>query len=106
MRLCFALVLGLFLAVSPALAAKVTLSGQVTYRERIALPQTATLEIQLIDQYRRPNRRTTSTTATMSPPMPVGPGSRLVTARIGMHRVCAGIRHNGITIRPPAITIL
>ena len=41
---------GLFLVVPPAFAAKVTLSGQVTYRERIALPDTATLEIQLIDQ--------------------------------------------------------
>lgn len=50
MRFCFALVLGLLLVVSPALAAKVTLSGQVTYRERIALPDTATLEIQLLDQ--------------------------------------------------------
>jgi putative lipoprotein len=50
MRFCFAFVLGLFLVVSPALAAKVTLSGQVTYRERIALPETATLEIQLVDQ--------------------------------------------------------
>ena len=50
MRLFFAFVLGLFLLVSPALAARVTLSGQVTYRERIALPGTAALEIQLIDQ--------------------------------------------------------
>ena len=46
------IVLGLLsgLAVSPGLAAPVTLSGQVTYRERIALPDPATLEIQLIDQ--------------------------------------------------------
>jgi putative lipoprotein len=38
------------LATSSALAAKVTLSGEVTYRERIALPDDATLEIQLVDQ--------------------------------------------------------
>jgi len=50
MRLFFAFVLSVLVLVSPALAAKVTLSGQVTYRERIALPDTATLEIQLIDQ--------------------------------------------------------
>jgi putative lipoprotein len=34
----------------PAQAARVELSGQVTYRERIALPPTAMLEIQLVDQ--------------------------------------------------------
>lgn len=50
MRYCLALVLSLLLVTSPALAARATLSGQVTYRERIALPDTATLEIQLIDQ--------------------------------------------------------
>jgi len=50
MRYCLALVLSLFLLASPALAAKATLSGQVTYRERVALPSTATLELQLIDQ--------------------------------------------------------
>jgi putative lipoprotein len=50
MRYCLVLVLSLFLSVSPAFAAKATLSGQVTYRERIALPEAATLQIQLIDQ--------------------------------------------------------
>jgi putative lipoprotein len=50
MRSFFALVLGLLLFVSPALAARVTLSGQVTYHERMALPGGATLQIQLIDQ--------------------------------------------------------
>ena len=40
----------LLLLVAPALAAKVDLPGQVTYRERIALPDQATLEIQLVDQ--------------------------------------------------------
>jgi putative lipoprotein len=37
-------------AASPVLAAKVSLPGQVTYRERIALPDSARLRIQLIDQ--------------------------------------------------------
>ena len=40
----------LLLLVAPALAAKVDLPGQVTYRARIALPDPATLEIQLVDQ--------------------------------------------------------
>ena len=40
----------LSIAASPALAAKVDLSGQVTYRERIALPAGATLGIELVDQ--------------------------------------------------------
>lgn len=35
---------------SPALAAPATLSGSVTHRERIALPQDAELHLQLIDQ--------------------------------------------------------
>lgn len=50
MRYFLACVLSLLLLVSPAFAAKATLSGQVTYREHIALPDAATLEIQLIDQ--------------------------------------------------------
>ena len=37
-------------AASPSLAAKVELPGQVTYRERIALPELATLRIQLMDE--------------------------------------------------------
>lgn len=45
----FALPLLLLLAPSPAIAAKVNLSGEVTYRERIALPDTAVLSIELID---------------------------------------------------------
>ena len=40
----------LCLAASPALAARVELSGQVTYRERIALPPGATLGIELVDE--------------------------------------------------------
>jgi putative lipoprotein len=40
----------LSLAVSPAFAAKVSLAGQVTYRERIALPENALLRIELVDE--------------------------------------------------------
>jgi putative lipoprotein len=39
----------LCLAVAPAAAEMVTLSGEVTYRERAALPEGATLRIRLID---------------------------------------------------------
>lgn len=38
------------LAATPALAAKIDLSGQVTYRERIALPENSVLGIALVDQ--------------------------------------------------------
>jgi putative lipoprotein len=44
----FVLVL-LVAAAGPALAAKVTLTGEVTYRERIALPAGAALKVRLID---------------------------------------------------------
>jgi putative lipoprotein len=37
------------LCAAPAVAAQVTLSGEVTYRERIALPAGATLRVQLVD---------------------------------------------------------
>ena len=40
----------LCLAASPALAAKIDLSGQVSYRERIALPDNSILGIELVDQ--------------------------------------------------------
>jgi len=50
MHFAYAVVVSLCLLVSPAFAARVTLSGQVTYRERIALPELATLEIQLVDE--------------------------------------------------------
>jgi putative lipoprotein len=50
LRLILIAALGALLATAPALAAKVTLPGQVTYRERIALPQQAVLRLQLIDQ--------------------------------------------------------
>jgi len=50
MRFAIATVLASLLAITPALAAKIDLPGQVTYRERIALPEMATLEIQLVDQ--------------------------------------------------------
>jgi len=36
--------------IAPAFAAKIDLPGQVTYRERVALPDQAMLEIQLVDQ--------------------------------------------------------
>jgi putative lipoprotein len=42
--------LSIFLAASPAFAAKVSLPGQVTYREKAALPANAALRIQLIDE--------------------------------------------------------
>ena len=42
-------VLAAMLATSPTLAAQVQLPGQVTYRERIALPDEAVLSIELID---------------------------------------------------------
>lgn len=38
------------IAASPALAETLTLSGEVTYRERIALPEDATLRVQLVDK--------------------------------------------------------
>jgi putative lipoprotein len=53
---------------SPALAAKIDLSGQVTYRERIALPDGALLRIQLIDQT-LPN-----TPPRVAVEAPIGPG--------------------------------
>ncbi len=45
-----AVVCVLAFAASPALAAKVSLPGQVTYRERVALPGDATLRLQLVDE--------------------------------------------------------
>ena len=48
-RAVLPLALALLAFATPAFAAKVNLAGQVTYRERIALPPTATLEIQLVD---------------------------------------------------------
>ena len=50
MRSFFAIFVMILSLASPALAAKIDLPGQVTYRERIALPDLATLEIQLVDQ--------------------------------------------------------
>lgn len=77
MRFCIVFVLSLFLVVSPALAAKITLSGQVTYRERIALPDAATLEIQLVDQ----------TLPTLPPRLdvkaPIGPGQVPLSFSLG-----------------------
>jgi putative lipoprotein len=45
----FALPMALSLVAWPALAASVQLPGEVTYRERIALPATAVLSIELVD---------------------------------------------------------
>jgi len=49
MRIVIAMVALLLALASPALAAKVTLKGDVTYRERIALPPDGTLSVSLID---------------------------------------------------------
>ena len=49
MRLAY-VVLAVGVLASPAIAAPIQLPGQVTYRERIALPEHANLEIQLIDE--------------------------------------------------------
>ncbi|MEO8756673.1 MAG: META domain-containing protein [Devosia sp.] len=50
MRFPIAVVCIAVIFTAPAFAAKIDLPGQVTYRERLALPASATLEIQLIDQ--------------------------------------------------------
>lgn len=49
MRIVLAMMALLLAFASPALAAKVTLTGDVTYRERIALPPGGTLSVALID---------------------------------------------------------
>lgn len=49
MRIVMAIAALLLAFASPALAAKVTLKGDVTYRERIALPPGGTLMVSLID---------------------------------------------------------
>ncbi|RYE47629.1 MAG: META domain-containing protein [Hyphomicrobiales bacterium] len=49
MRIVIAMVALLLALASPALAAKVTLKGDVTYRERIALPPDGTLSVSLVD---------------------------------------------------------
>lgn len=49
MRIVLAIVALLLAFASPALAAKVTLKGDVTYRERIALPPGGMLTVSLID---------------------------------------------------------
>ena len=54
--------------VSPVLAAKVELPGQVTYNERVALPDGATLRIQLVDET-LPNAP-----ARLAVEAPIGPG--------------------------------
>lgn len=49
MRIVLAMVALLLALAGPAFAAKVTLTGDVTYRERIALPPGGTLSVTLID---------------------------------------------------------
>ena len=50
MRFPIAVVCIAVLLPTPAFAAKIDLPGQVTYRERVALPDDASLELQLVDQ--------------------------------------------------------
>ena len=50
MRFPIAVVCVAALLSTPAVAAKLDLPGQVTYRERLALPEDASLELQLVDQ--------------------------------------------------------
>ncbi len=59
-------VAALLLAVGPALAERVTLRGDVTYRERIALPEAGTLTVALIDleQPEKPGLAATAAIAT------------------------------------------
>ena len=57
----------LLLAVAPALADRVTLTGDVTYRERIALPESGTLTVALID-LAQPDRPGLSATAAIARP--------------------------------------
>lgn len=45
----FALPIALLLVAAPAVAAQIQLPGEVTYRERIALPENAVLSIELVD---------------------------------------------------------
>jgi putative lipoprotein len=56
------LLVALLTAANPAFAAKIGLSGEVTYRERIALPAAAVLRIELID-LALPNRPRVSVSA-------------------------------------------
>jgi putative lipoprotein len=55
-------------AAAPALAAKISLPGQVTYRERIALPQDAQLRVELIDE------STPGAPPRLDVSAPIGPG--------------------------------
>jgi putative lipoprotein len=56
----------LLLTVAPAMAERVTLTGDVTYRERIALPEAGTLTVALIDlaQPEKPGLAATAAIAT------------------------------------------
>jgi putative lipoprotein len=55
------------LAGTPALAAKLTVTGDVTYRERIALPAGATLSVHLVDLAKPDESRITAAAALANP---------------------------------------
>lgn len=67
MRIVLAIVSLLLAFASPALAAKVTLKGDVTYRERIALPPGGTLTVSLIDLAMANRSRVSAEAAIASP---------------------------------------
>jgi putative lipoprotein len=67
MRIVLAMMALLLAFASPALAAKVTLTGDVTYRERIALPPGGTLSVALID-LAAPDQPRVSAKASISSP--------------------------------------
>lgn len=67
MRIGLAVVALLLALVSPALAAKVTLQGDVTYRERIALPPGGVLTVSLIDLATPAQPRVSAKAAIASP---------------------------------------
>lgn len=60
-------VAALLLAAGPALAERVTLKGDVTYRERIALPESGTLSVALID-LAQPDKPGLAATAAIATP--------------------------------------
>lgn len=57
----------LLVVVAPAFAERITLTGDVTYRERIALPETGTLTVALID-LSQPDRPGLAATAAIARP--------------------------------------
>ncbi|MDB5542157.1 MAG: hypothetical protein JWQ89_3884 [Devosia sp.] len=67
MRIVVAMMALLLALASPALAAKVTLTGDVTYRERIALPPEGILTVSLIDLATPDQPRVSAEAAIASP---------------------------------------